>query len=68
MSKQIQKSDAAEMFQKLLSDIESFYNQMKQLGVENTEEIVDAMECSSEEKAIRFAFLNKVILAKREYK
>lgn len=41
---------------------------MKQLGVENTEEIVDAMECSTEEKGIRFAFLNKVILAKREYK
>jgi hypothetical protein len=41
---------------------------MQNIGISNTEEIVDAMECSQEEKGIRMNFFNKILVAKREYK
>ena len=41
---------------------------MQNIGIENTEEIVDAMECPFEEKNIRMTFFNKVLMSKREYK
>lgn len=41
---------------------------MQKIGIETTEEIVDMMECTPEEKNIRMTFFNKVLMAKREYK
>lgn len=41
---------------------------MQNVGIGNTEEIVEAMDCSSDEKSVRMALINKVLLAKREYK
>jgi hypothetical protein len=64
----VSKEIAMSMFNKLFTDIEYFYCQMQNIGIETTEEIVDAMECPTEERNIRMTFFNKVLLAKREYK
>jgi uncharacterized FAD-dependent dehydrogenase len=56
------------MFDKLLADIEFFYSQMQNIGIDTTQEIVDPMECSQEEKNIRIQFFNRVLMAKRDYK
>jgi hypothetical protein len=41
---------------------------MQKIGITNTEEIVEAMDCTQEEKGIRMNLINKVLMAKREYK
>ena len=62
------KDIALGMFNKLFTDIEYFYSQMQNIGIETTEEIVDAMDCPNDEKNIRMKFFNQVLMAKREYK
>jgi|LauGreDrversion4_2_1035121.scaffolds.fasta_scaffold162684_1 hypothetical protein len=56
------------MFDHLLQNIESFYSKMQDIGIDNTQEIVDPMDCSKEEKNLRINFIHKVLIAKREYK
>lgn len=64
----LSKDVAMTMFNRMLKDIEQFYSQMHELGIDNTQEIVDAMDCTKEEKNLSMNFLHKVLIAKREYK
>ena len=41
---------------------------MQKIGIDTTQEIVDPMECSQEEKNIRIQFFNRDLMAKRDYK
>jgi len=56
------------MFQKLLSDIESYYYDMFALGVSTVEEIGEIMDCQPNEKQLRVKMLSEVLVAKREFK
>jgi|LauGreDrversion4_2_1035121.scaffolds.fasta_scaffold127113_2 hypothetical protein len=60
----LSKEVAMTMFDKLLADIEYFYSNMKSLGIETTDQIVEVMDCSTEEKNTRMSFFNKVLMAK----
>lgn len=56
------------MFQKLLSEVESYYYDLNALGINTVEEIGEIMDCSQAEKLLRVKLLSDILMAKREYK
>ncbi len=54
----INKDNAELIYQKLLGDISSYFNDMFALGVTTVEDIRDIMDCSAQERVLRYNLLS----------
>ena len=64
----LSKDKATVFFTKLFEGIDSFFQLMQKQGVEYTDDIIEAIEGTPEEKQLRLDFINSVYMAKKTFK